>query len=125
MGNVLDTILREDLKGSRDNQGVISYESINSDGNTIFAESDRSEAGFLLSISYVNGVSTDITFFLEASLDGISYAQMPNTATQITDASGDITWDVIGSNANYVRINWTVVTGSMDIYGQYSAARRH
>ena len=125
MGFVLDTILREDLIGSRDDDGTTNYESINSSGNSESADASRSEGGYLLSITYDNGVGNDVDFFLEGSLDGVSYAPIPDTSSNITDADGSITWDVIDSNTNFVRITWTVNSGSMDIYGQYSAKRRH
>lgn len=125
MGNVLDAILREDLIGSRDDDGTTNYESINATGNTISAESNRSEGGFLLSIDYASGAGLDIDFFLEGSIDNTTFSTIPDTTQNITDASGDITWDIVASNANFVRISWTVNSGSVDIYGQYSAKRRH
>jgi len=124
MGFVLDSILKEDLIGSRDESGT-TFETINISGNTISSDSSKSEGGFLLSITYENGVGNDIDFFLEGSLDGQAYAPIPDTTQNITDASGSITWDVIDSNSNFVRIGWTVNSGSVDIYGQYSAKRRH
>ena len=125
MGFELDAILRQDLVGSKDEEGTINYETINADGNSAQADSSRSEGGFLLSIVYADGVSNDVTFFIEGSLDGINFAEIPDTSQQITDASGSITWDIISSNANFVRIAYTVAAGTVDIYGQYSAKRRH
>ena len=44
MGNKLDAILREFLKGSTD--GITtSFETINSSGNTLSADSSKAEAG--------------------------------------------------------------------------------
>lgn len=125
MGFVLDSILREDLIGSREDDGTTNYEAINASGNSAEADASRSEDGFLLSITYDNGVGTDIDFFLEGSLDGITFAPIPDTTGNVADASGSVTWDVIGSNTNVVRIAWTVNSGSVEIYGQYSAKRRH
>lgn len=125
MGFVLDSILREDLIGSREDDGTTNYESINVSGNSEEADASRSEGGFLLSITYANGVGNDVDFFLEGSVDGVSFAPIPDTTGNVIDASGSVTWDVIDSNTNVIRIGWTVNTGSIDIYGQYSAKRRH
>lgn len=125
MPQVLDAILKEDLIGSREDDGTTNYETINSSGSSESADSSRSEGGFLLSVTYDNGVGNDVDFFLEGSLDGISYAAIPDTTQNIADASGSHTFDVTASNANFVRIAWTVNSGSVDIYGQYSAKRRH
>lgn len=125
MGFVLDSILREDLIGTRDDDGTTNYEAINASGDSAIADSSRSEGGFLLSVTYENGVANDVDFFLEGSLDGVTYAPIPDTTGNVADASGSITWDVIDSNTNFVRIAWTVNAGSVDIYGQYSAKRRH
>jgi len=126
MGFILDAIIRLDLLGSREDTGVTNYETINSTGSTIKADLSGSEQGYLAAIDYANGVGTiDITFFLEGSEDGVSFAQLPDSAQQILDASGSITWDVIDSNANFVRIAWTVVSGTLDVYARTSAKRRH
>lgn len=126
MGFVLDAIIRLDLIGSRDDDGTTNYQTINSTDTTVDADLSGSEQGYLAAIDYANGVGTiDVTFFLEGSEDGISFAQLPDSAQQITDASGSITWDVIDSNANFVRIAWTVVSGTLDVYGRVSAKRRH
>ena len=125
MGFVLDAILKKDLIGSRDDDGTTNFENINMSGNSDFAEANRSEGGFLLSITYANGVGNNVDFFIEGSLDGIAYAEIPDSSQNIADASGSITWDIIDSNANFIRISWTVNSGSVDIYGQYSAKRRH
>lgn len=126
MGFILDAIIKKDLIGSRDDDGTTNYETINSTDTTIGADLSGSEQGYLVGLDYSNGVGTvDITFFLEGSVDGVAYGQLPDSSQQITDNSGSITWDVIDSNANFVRIGWTVVSGTLDIYGRVSAKRRH
>lgn len=124
MGFVLDAIIRKDLIGSR-NTETTNYITINSSDVSDFVDISGAEDGYLISVTYVNGSSANIEFSLEGSLDNVSYAQIPNSAHTITDTDGSITWDVINSNANFVRITWTVTSGSLDIFGQISAKRRH
>lgn len=124
MGQPLDAIIRKDLLGSRDLSGT-NYETINASGNSDFVDFSGSEQGFLTSVTYDNGVGNNIVFTVQGSMDNISFADLPDTETTITDGSGSITWDVINSNVNFVRIAWTVTSGSMDIYVQASAKRRH
>lgn len=124
MGQVLDAIIRKDLIGSRDLTGT-DYESINSSGNSNKEDISGSEQGYLLSIKYDNGVGLDVNFYVQGSMDGISFGDIPGTETNITDAEGSITWDIVNSNANFVRISWVFNSGSVDVYGQLSAKRRH
>jgi len=126
MGFVLDTILRTDLIGSRDDDGTTNFITINSTDVTESVDAKGTEQGYLVALDYASGIGTvDITFFLEGSEDNNSFAQIPDTAQQITDNSGNIIWDVIDSNANFVRIGWTVASGTLDVYGRFSARRRH
>jgi hypothetical protein len=125
MGQPLDSILKKELIGARSASGTIGYETINTDGSSDTADSSRSEGGFSLGIVYENGVGNNVEFFLEASIDGEYFSQIPGTEQTITDASGNIIWEIVNSGTNYVRIAWTVAAGTMDIYGQYSAKRRH
>ena len=123
MAQPLDAIIRKDLLGSRDDDGTTNYETINADGNTIYEDVSGSEQGFLVSVTYANGVTPNVEFALEGSLDGISFGPI-NTKT-VTDDSGSHTWDIAQSNSNFVRVAWTVSAGSVDIYVQLSAKRRH
>lgn len=124
MGNVLDAILKKNLIGSRDQSGV-NYETINISGNSDSFNISGSEQGGLVTVTYANGVGANIDFFVQGSIDNISYADIPDTETKITDSLGSITWDFTNLNANFIRISWTVNSGSMDIYGQASYKRRH
>ena len=124
MGQVLDAIIRKDLIGSRDLTGI-SYENINASGNSNKDDVSGSEQGYLLSITYDNGVGLDVNFYVQGSMDGISFGDIPGTETNITDTEGSITWDIVNSNANFVRISWVFNSGSVDVYGQLSAKRRH
>lgn len=124
MGFILDAILRADLIGSRD-LTTTNFETINSSDNTESFNISGSEQGGVVSVTYANGASTDITFYVQGSLDDISYADIPDTETNITDNSGSITWDFTSLNANHIRLRWIVNDGSLDIYGQASYKRRH
>lgn len=124
-GQPLDAILRKDLIGSRDDDGTTNYESISFTGTSDFVDSSRSEQGMLLSIDYENGAGLVVSFSIEGSIDGVSYAPIDGTPTAITDTDGSIVWDLINLNANFIRLAWDVTSGSVDVYGQYSAKRRH
>lgn len=123
-GQPLDAIIRYDLLGSRDDDGTTNFETINTTGNTRSIDASGSEQGVLASVTIENGVGNDIDFSIQGSLDNISFADIDN-AVNFTDSDGSITFDVVNSNANFVRIAWTVNSGSVDIYAQFSAKRRH
>ena len=123
-GQPLDAILRRDLLGSRDNNGITNYETINVSGNTISVDASGSEQGVLTSITIDNGVSNDIDFSIQGSIDNVSFADI-DAPINFTDTDGSVTFDVVGSNANFIRVAWVVNAGSADIYVQFSAKRRH
>lgn len=123
-GQPLDAIIKKDLLGSRDFQGNTSYETINSSGNTISVNASGSEQGYLCSVTIDNGVGNDIDFSIQGSLDDVSFADVDDPVN-FTDTDGSITFDIVNGNANFVRIAWTVNSGSADIYVQFSAKRRH
>ena len=125
MGFVLDAILRQYFIGSKDDQGNISYENINVDGNTDSVDISGSEGGYLTAIEYANGSTVNIRFFLEGSIDDTIWGEIPSTANTITDNSGSIQLDVTASNINFIRVAWEVTSGSLDIFAQVSAKRRH
>ena len=124
MGQPLDAIIRKNMVGSKTGD-TVNFETINSTDVSDSIDVSGSEGGFIIGVQYDNGVSADIEFNVEGSIDDVNFGPMPDTDVVITDASGNITYDVINSNANFVRISWTVTTGSLDIYGQLSAKRRH
>ena len=124
MGQPLDNILKTDLIGSK-NQEQVFYESINADGFSGFADASRTEQGFTVTIDYANGLAADVTFVMEVSTDGITFAPNLETEVNIVDSSGTIILDVSTSNVDYVRVAWTVASGTMDIYSRFSGKRRH
>jgi len=123
-GQPLDAIIRRDLFGSRDDDGTTNYETINSSGNSVSVDASGSEQGFITSVTIGNGVGNDIDFSVQGSVDNISFGDI-NSPVNFTDTDGSITFDVVSSNANFVRVAWIVNSGSADIYVQFSAKRRH
>lgn len=123
MGNVLDAIIRNELIGDRNTN---SSELIDTTGSSEMADMSGSEHGYLVGIQYQNGVGpVDITFSLEGSIDGINFGTIPDSETQITDTSGNITFDVVDSNANFIRVAYEVVSGNLEVFSQISGKRRH
>lgn len=122
--NPLDSILKKHLIGDRDLTQTY-FESINASGNSLVHDISGSEQGGLVSVQYESGVSLSVTFAVQGSIDGVSFADIADTPTLITDASGSVTWDFVDLNANFIRIKWTVTSGSVDIFGQSAHKRRH
>jgi hypothetical protein len=127
MGQPLDAILRADLKGSRNDDGTTNYETINISEATASDDVSGSEQGGLVVVEYANGVGNDIDFTVQGSADNISFADLAsNAATEnVTDASGMIIFDLANFNGNFVRLSYTVNSGSADIYVYSSFKRRH
>ena len=126
-GQPLDAILRKDLLGSRDDQGNTNFVTINSDSSSMTFDSSGSEQGVVLSVDYVNGVALDLNIRFEASIDGVTFSPLADSrgTKNITDANGNITFDVVNLNANFVRIGFDFNSGTVDVYVQASAKRRH
>lgn len=126
MSFVLDSILRKELYGTRDKSGT-NYLTINSSGNSEFDDISGSEQGGLIAISYTNGVGNNVDFVVQGSEDGTTFVDLADSSASetITDASGEIIFDLVNINANFVRLGWTVNAGSMDIYVRSSFKRRH
>lgn len=126
MGFILDAIIKKELYGSRDQSGT-TYVTINTSDESDFDDISGSEQGGLLSISYTNGTGNDIDLIVQGSDDGVVFAdfQETNATKNITDASGEIIFDLVNINANFIRLKWVVNSGSMDIYVRTSFKRRH
>ncbi len=122
---VLDNILKKDLVGFKNDDGTPSYESINSSGSSEMVDVSGTEQGFTVTLDYANGSGLNVDFKVEVSTDGAIFVPIGDTDTNIIDASGTIIWDIQYSNVDFVRISWTVNSGSADIYGRFSGKRRH
>lgn len=119
MGFKLDAIIKETL---------LDNETINVSGNTERIDIDNREAAFSIQITYSNGVGpVDIDFFYELSNTGDEDAFIPvsSESVTITDESGEILFDIADSGASYLRVGYTVNTGSVDAQIIYSAKARH
>lgn len=124
MAYVLDAIVKYDLIGSKELDGTINYESINSTGNTDSVSIGGIEQGLSIQVDYDNGVAANIEFVVELSVDNNSFVPVDDEAVTVTDTDGTIIWDVV-TNSNFARVSWTVAAGSLDIYAQLSGRRRH
>lgn len=125
MSFVLDSILRKDLLGSRDDEGNTNYETIDTTGVTESHDISGSEQGTLVTIDYINGSSLNVLFAVEGSDDDISYAPIANADVTATDATGTHIFDITNINANFIRVSYTFTSGSCDVYVRNSAKRRH
>ena len=121
---VLDSIIKQEMVGSRDTSGT-SYETINANGNSSSVDVSGTEQGFIVSIDYINGVGTNIVLRVEGSSDNTSFSAITSADYTVTDASGNVIFDLSNINANYVRLSWEVTAGSMDIFVHLSGKRRH
>lgn len=122
---VLDNILKKDLVGFKNSDGTTSYESVNSSGNSESMDISGTEQGYTVTVDYSNGTGLNVDFFVEVSTDNITFVPMGDTVTNIIDASGTMIFDIVYSNVDYIRVGWTVNSGSVDIYGRASGKRRH
>ena len=125
MGQPLDNILKKDLIGSRDNDGTTNYETINVSGFSEAVDASGTEQGFTVTVDYANGSTPNVDFVMEVSTDGITYVPNGDTLTNIVDNSGTIIFDITSSNVDFVRVAWTVNSGSLDVYCRFSGKRRH
>jgi hypothetical protein len=124
MGYILDSIIKKSMKGSYNPDGSIDYETINASGYTDSVVIDGVEESFMVAITYANGVSVDIDFNLEVSIDGVSYVPY-DSDIKIIDNSGEILYDIAGSAGGSVRVSYVVNSGSLDVYVRLSGKRRH
>lgn len=125
-GQPLDAIIKKELLGSRDETGT-NYVTINTSDFTDSDDISGSEQGGLVAISYTNGVGNDIDLVVQGSDDGITFASFTSNdaTTTVTDSSGEIIFDLVNINANFIRLAYVVNSGSMDIYVRTSFKRRH
>lgn len=116
MGNVLDTILIEEI--------VETPTTINTDFNSDSIDISWREAEFSVQLIYGNGSSVDMDLQLEVSNDNVNFSVMETQ--NVTDDDGSHIWDVKGTGTNYLRVSIIVNAGSMDLQSvTYKAKRRH
>lgn len=117
MGFELDGILKK---------VIVDSETVNLDGSSERVDIDNREDEFSIQINYSNGAgSVDIDFFYELSVDGDNFVPVSSEAVTIIDNSGTILFDIEATGASYLRLSYTVRSGSVDITALYSGKRRH
>lgn len=124
---MLDSIVKKHLVGSRTNSfDSTVFETVNATGTSEIADASITEQGYTFLLQIENGAGTiNFDFTIEGSVDGNSWATIPGTTQNFTDTDGSVTWDIVDSNINYARIKWTVTSGTLDLFGIFSAKRRH
>lgn len=105
---------------------VPTPETVTTDWATEAASLDDRDGAFSLYIKYANGSGVNMTVWLQMSVNGTDWANVPDTDEVITDNSGMVIYDVDGSGTQYVRIAIVVTAGSIDVTeGLYSASQWH
>ena len=117
MSGVLDAILKKYMI-----EGPVTI----SDGDfSEVIDIDNREAEFGIQVDYVNGISPNITIYLQTSVDGVTFVDVTDSDQLISDASGTILYDIDGMGPSFIRLRFEG-TGSIDIpQALYSARRRH
>jgi hypothetical protein len=86
---------------------------------------DNREAEFGIQIDYLNGISPNLTIYLQTSVDGQTFVDVADSDQLITDASGTLLYDIAGMGPSFIRLR-VEGTGSFEIsQALYSARRRH
>jgi hypothetical protein len=118
MGNKLDAILKKHM--------IDSPTIVTTTFSTESIDIDNREADFAVQLSYDNGTSVDMTLILEASVDGTTFIQVPDSDQAIIDATGSHIWDVSGLGPSHLRVTINVTSGSITVNDiLYTARRRH
>lgn len=117
MGNVLDAIIKKI---------VIDNETINDDYESMIIDIDNREGAFSIQINYYDGVGpVDIDVTYQLSIDGVSFVTANQETFKIPDESGTALIDIAATGASYLRLKFTVNSGSIDATAIYSGRRRH
>tara|TARA_R110000764_G_scaffold238421_1_gene335549 strand:- start:132 stop:485 length:354 start_codon:yes stop_codon:yes gene_type:complete len=105
--SVLDMILVDEL--------INTPTTVSTDFVTKSSDITYKEDAFAVQMNYDGGVNVNMTISLEVSLDGVNYAQIPESIQVITDPSGSIIYDLLDSGSHYMRLSVEVITGSIDV----------
>lgn len=98
MGNTLDRIRKLPL---------IKSSEIVSDGFvTREADVDFLEGPFSIQYTY-NGLSGTLTSTLEVSVDGVVFAEVPNTDQVLSDASGSHIYEISSTGVTLIRVKFS------------------
>jgi len=86
---------------------------------------DNREAEFGIQVDYVNGISPNLTIYVQTSVDGITFADVTDSDELLNNTSDTIIYDIAGMGPSYLRLRFAG-TGSIDVTAaNYSARRRH
>lgn len=117
MGNTLDHIIKVDILDTITVNG--NYES---DSVSI----DAAEGGVAVTVllSAGNGL-VNMDFSLKVSTDGVTFSEIGDTIQTFTDDDGSIIFDLLDTNATFLKVNITHTAGSIDVSSTLTAQRRH
>ena len=86
---------------------------------------DNREAEFGIQVDYVNGISPNLTIYVQTSVDGITFADVSDSDQLLTNAADTVIYDIAGMGPSYLRLRFEG-TGSIDVTAaRYSGRRRH
>jgi hypothetical protein len=119
MSNILDTILIKDF--------ITSPEIINSNYSTPGIDISFREAEFSIQLTWDSGIAPDMVISVEVSNDDVNYAKVTDSDQIVQgDVDGAVLFDIIGTGANYIRVNFEVISGSFTLQTcTYKGRRRH
>lgn len=118
MGFILDTLLIEEI--------VNTPTTVSTDYQSPSIDISNRENEFSIQLDYDGGVNVDMEVAMSVSNDNVTFVPITDSTHTITDPSGTSFFDVSGTGSNYLRIEITVTTGSIDVQQiLYKAKRRH
>lgn len=116
----IDMIRRIDL--------ISSPETINTDWSSPIVSLDNRFGPFSISFKYANGVAPNMNVYVQFSNTEESgdFASLVETLVNVSDASGNLIYDLNGAGTQYARIFVDVVSGSIDVTQiRYIAQQAH
>ena len=117
MGFILDSLLKKTL---------FMNETINSNFISEPVYVAGVEQSYFVQLDFVDGDGNiEAEVALEASIDGINYVPYDQATISLTDDDGTFVWDVAGSGAVYIRLNFAVTAGQFTATCRFSGKRRH
>lgn len=117
MGNVLDAIIKKII--------IDGPETVSDGYVSEKITVDNREAEFGIQLDYTNGISPNLTLWLQTSVDGITFADVTDSDQLLVNAADTVIYDIAGMGPSYLRLRFEG-TGSIDVtVARYSARRRH
>lgn len=97
-------------------------ETVNSNWVSPDVSIDDRQDEFSISFLYNSGTSVNMTIWLQLSVDGVNFSDVPESDQIIVDNSGSHIYDINGSGTQFARIRIAVTSGSIDVYNMYYLA---